>query len=63
MVVTDEHNTLLVMFILYQSRVIHHVPTVAISTKQNAMTIGSIPAVLSVLPSRRARAHFPNSGW
>ena len=35
---------------LYQSYIIHHAPTAAASTKQNAMTIGSIPAVLSVLP-------------
>ena len=54
MVVTEEHNihynTLLVIFMLYQSRVIHHAPTAAVSTKQNAMTISSSPSVLSVLP-------------
>ena len=55
MVFTDEHNTLLFIFILYQSRVIHHVPTVAVSTKQNAMTIGSIPAALSFLPEGERR--------
>ena len=35
---------------LYYSYIIHHAPTTASSTEQNAMKIGSIPAVLSFLP-------------
>ena len=41
MVVTEEHNALLVIFMLYQSHTIHHVPAAAVSTERRSA--GSFP--------------------